>query len=325
MKSRSKVFVDKSVGAMLSAIEVYNKPSFLYREDTFAVLAINAWELLLKARLLQINNNKLSSIQVYESRTNKDGSRSEKKYIKYARTGNPMTIGLLRAYDLLVSEHGDTIDNLVRDNIVALTDIRDNSIHFVNSDLRIARQVQEIGTASIKNFVKLVRQWFGRDLSEYNFFLMPLAFFRDGQGASGIDLTPNESKFVEMMSKLQNEASDDEASDFNFSLGMDIKLRRVSLGEQVSVTVSNDPDAIKVTLAEEDVREKYPWDYQMLITKVSKKYPEHKMNNKFHAFMKSLKKNPKFCVTRFLDTGNQKSPKKDYYNPNILRKFDDLY
>ena len=178
MKSRSKTFVDKSVSAMLSAIEVYNKPSFLYREDTFAVLAINAWELLLKARLLQINDNKLASIQVYQSKKNQDGSLSQKKYIKYARTGNPMTIGLLRAYDLLVTEHGDTIDTLVRDNIVALTDIRDNSIHFVNSDVRIAKQVQEIGTASIKNFVTLIRQWFGRDLSEYNFFLMPLAFFR---------------------------------------------------------------------------------------------------------------------------------------------------
>ena len=310
---------------MLSAIEVYNKPSFLYREDTFAVLAINAWELLLKARLLQINDNKLASIQVYQSKKNQDGSLSQKKYIKYARTGNPMTIGLLRAYDLLVTEHGDTIDTLVRDNIVALTDIRDNSIHFVNSDVRIAKQVQEIGTASIKNFVTLIRQWFGRDLSEYNFFLMPLAFFRDGQGASGVDLTPNESKFVDMMVKLQKDITDDGTSDFNFSLGMDIKLRRVGLGEQVNLTVSNDPEAIKVTLAEEDIRAKFPWDYQMLLTKVSKKYAEHKSNNAFHAFMKTLKKNPKFCVTRFLDPGNPKSPKKDYYNPNILKKFEELY
>ena len=41
--------LDKSVGSMLSAIEIYNKPNFQYREDTFAILSVNAWELLLKA------------------------------------------------------------------------------------------------------------------------------------------------------------------------------------------------------------------------------------------------------------------------------------
>ena len=50
MKSRARALLDKSIGAMISAIEVYNKPSFRYREETFSVLAINAWELLLKAK-----------------------------------------------------------------------------------------------------------------------------------------------------------------------------------------------------------------------------------------------------------------------------------
>ena len=47
MKARSQELVDKSIAAMVSAIEVYNKPDFKYREETFSILAINAWELLL--------------------------------------------------------------------------------------------------------------------------------------------------------------------------------------------------------------------------------------------------------------------------------------
>ena len=35
---------------MIAAIEVYNKPDFLYRGETFSILAINSWELLLKAK-----------------------------------------------------------------------------------------------------------------------------------------------------------------------------------------------------------------------------------------------------------------------------------
>lgn len=34
--------LDKSMASMLSAIEIYNKPDFKYREETFAILAINA-------------------------------------------------------------------------------------------------------------------------------------------------------------------------------------------------------------------------------------------------------------------------------------------
>jgi len=40
--------LDKSVNSMLSAIEIYNKPNFSYREETFAILATNAIELLFK-------------------------------------------------------------------------------------------------------------------------------------------------------------------------------------------------------------------------------------------------------------------------------------
>ena len=40
---------EKSVQAAIAAIEIYNKPNFSYREEAFALLMSNAWELLLKA------------------------------------------------------------------------------------------------------------------------------------------------------------------------------------------------------------------------------------------------------------------------------------
>ena len=79
-KSRSKCLAEKSIVAMMSAIEIYNKPDFQYREETFAILAVNAWELLLKARILQLSKNRLSSIIKYERRRNQDGSLSIREY-----------------------------------------------------------------------------------------------------------------------------------------------------------------------------------------------------------------------------------------------------
>ena len=51
--------LDKSIASMLAAIEIYNKPNFTYREDSFAILCVNAWELLLKAVYLRQNRYKM--------------------------------------------------------------------------------------------------------------------------------------------------------------------------------------------------------------------------------------------------------------------------
>lgn len=48
--------------ALLGAIEIYNKPTVEYREQTFALLLANAWEILLKARLVQMKQGKIQAI-----------------------------------------------------------------------------------------------------------------------------------------------------------------------------------------------------------------------------------------------------------------------
>ena len=64
MKSRSKKLLDKAIAATVSAIEIYNKPDFQYRGETFCILAINGWELLLKAKWLHEHSNKMQSLYV---------------------------------------------------------------------------------------------------------------------------------------------------------------------------------------------------------------------------------------------------------------------
>ena len=40
-----------SKAAMMAAIEIYNKPTFAYRDECAVILLLNAWELFLKAIL----------------------------------------------------------------------------------------------------------------------------------------------------------------------------------------------------------------------------------------------------------------------------------
>ena len=172
MKSRSRLMLEKSISAMLSAIEIYNKPDFKYREETFSVLCINSWELLLKAKVLNLSSNKLASLYAMEYKKLKNGNKSKVKRPKKNRSGNPLSINLFEAYRVITEEFGVKIERPVYDNLVALAEIRDNSIHFVNDDFLLSLKVQELGTASLQNYLYLVKQWFGDKLSGYNFYLM---------------------------------------------------------------------------------------------------------------------------------------------------------
>lgn len=50
--------LDKSEEAFLMAIEIYNKPTINYRLEGFAYFICNAWELLLKAKILSDGEKK---------------------------------------------------------------------------------------------------------------------------------------------------------------------------------------------------------------------------------------------------------------------------
>src|ERR1700685_4274326 len=93
MKAVYKQLVDKSGAAALAAIEIYNKPDFRYRDESFVILLVNAWELLLKAKILKDAKNRMSALYIHFGKNNRK--------IKRSRTGNPLTIELFGAMQKL--------------------------------------------------------------------------------------------------------------------------------------------------------------------------------------------------------------------------------
>ena len=326
MKSRARSMLDKSIHAMLAAIEIYNKPSFRYREEAFAILCINAWELLLKSRTLEINKNHLSSIIQYERRRKADGSLTEKWFRKKNRSGNHLSIGLFEAYDNLVTVHGDSINPTVRKNLEALVEIRDNAIHFMNKDFQIKMKVHEMGTANLKNYFTLIKRWFGSDFSQYNLFLMPIAFLEDVSNVEGLQLGKAEQNLLKYMDHLEAGIEDKVSNDFNLSLNIEVKFKKAKKQEATPVVIDpTSPDAVPISLTEEDIREKYPWDYQMLIHRLKQRYSNFKQNTRFYEIKRNLEVEEKYCKARYLDPDNTSGPVKKFYNPNIFKGFDKHY
>lgn len=320
-KARHKYLLGKSLSACIAAIEIYNKPDFEFREEAFSVLMCTSWELLLKAKILKDNQNDFTSIVEKDYRKNRNGKVSKRKHPKINRAGNPMTIGLTCSMELIRNK-GNGLDQKCYENLLLLIEIRDNAIHFMNKSFSFGRTVQEIGTASIKNYMTLAAEWFRVDFSKYNFYLMPLSFFGpdkvveslSGAKRGNISLRNLEKHIQGVVSRLSS--NDDDK--YDVALSLNVKFVKSSESSAIKVRASHDPNAIPITLTEEIFFQKYPLCYNELITKLRSQVSGFKQDGLFYQIKRELETEPRFCMVRLLDPKNPKSPKKKYYSQAIL-------
>lgn len=151
---------EHSIAMVVSAIEIYNKPNFSNREQIFSILAVCAWESLLKAKLIKDGGNKLSAIYI------KNSSGRYKKN----RNNEYMTVSIDEAIQKL------SLPESLTSNIKSLIRIRDAAIHLTAESAALPYLTYSLGAAALKNYAKLIADWFDVRLSEYNFFILPLGF-----------------------------------------------------------------------------------------------------------------------------------------------------
>lgn len=321
LRGKVKLIIEKSVAACISAIEVYNKPDFRYREETFSILLVNAWELLLKAKILSDNACQIQSIQVTDSTGN----------FKKNRSGNHLTIDIHNAITKLVTTK--TIDDRCWQNIDLLIEIRDNAVHYINKGMDFSKRVQEIGTAGLRNYITAISEWFGRDLSEFNFYLMPMSFFHPNE----IDSLSVRSQGKEIERMLQHfkdietKFPPDEGSPYSIALQIKTKFVKVS-GDvpAIEVKYTNKEGAPEVRVSEESViTARYPLSYSVLVEKLRSRYTDFKLNKRFNSIKRDLEDSDKyserFCKIRYLNVLEEQGIKKRFYSTEILKEFDRHY
>lgn len=321
MKARAQELLDKSIAAMISAIEVYNKPDFKYREETFSILAINAWELLLKAKWLTDNNNKVHSLYVTEKRMRPNGKPYKHAKVKMTGAGNPFTHSL----DYLAKRMAEqkTLAEAAHKNIIALCEIRDSSVHFYNKSSLFAVRLQEVGSACVRNYAKAAQAWFSVDFSKYNFYLMPLAFVNNQKHPEAMLLNKEEQNVASFLSSL--EAANDPGADYAVSLNVELKFLKSKAEDAIKIQVTNDPAAPKVQLTEQHLKDKYPLNYAALTTACATRYSDFVQNQKYHDLRKPFKADKRYCHVRKLDPDNPKSLKQEWYSQAIFNVFDQHY
>ena len=130
--------VDKSKEAFLMAIEVYNKPSIRYRVEGFSFFLCNAWELMLKAHMI----NKFGETSIYY------------------KDSNNRTLSLERCIAAVFTNDKDPL----RRNLEKIVELRNTSTHFITEEYEMV--YIPLFQAAVFNFIEKMQAFHNVDMSE---------------------------------------------------------------------------------------------------------------------------------------------------------------
>ena len=305
---REIVMARCAASAVLAAIEIYNKPTVEYREQTFSLLMANAWEILLKARLVQGSDGKLNVI--YRRK------QESRQYETVPGTKQKMSISLKQALGRV------SLPNPAEANVRGIATIRNSAAHEGMLSPELRQQVLEFGTASVQNFVKLSADWFGESVELP--YLLSVGFLGQATLAKGV-YPRAQRDLLNTLHDISNSVNGADGSDYSVVLHVEINLNRKLVGGS-NIGITNDPSAPEVRVSDDEALERYPSTYGEIIEICKSRYPDFKRNQRFHEAMKSVKDDPACAHERRLDPNNPKGQKKFFYNEAAtLAKLDEAY
>ena len=215
-----------------------------------------------------------------------------------------------------------------------------------------------LAAKSALNYVDFMKKYFGKDiLAKDGLFILPLGFklpfkpedFLTKQAAHYI-LSPESKEFVESIVKVITELDSKGISVYKFIksydkgiedtivIGFDIYLENVkrmknsdllvaitsqddadmSFAKVNKIQVTNDPNAQKVRLSDDEFIKQYPLSYGDVCSRCRDKIEGFKQNQRFNSIMEEIKKEARFAFTRKLNPNNLKSSRTTFYAESVI-------
>jgi hypothetical protein len=259
--------------ALLAAVEIYNRPKAEYKEQTVAFLLVNAWEVLIKARIVQQNGGKIEAIY-----------RRERNSKRYAR--NPD--GEILTIDIRGALNHSGLPQEVISNINGVIKVRNQATHLGVLVAELKQSILEFSTASVQNFAKTYANWFQESIDAPYF--LPLGFVGTAQAVVA-NHPVRQKQLLKELSDLAN-SQESSGSDYSVVMHVDVRLNRgLSGGGNIGLT--NDPNVLKVSITDDEALQTFPTSYNELVDTCRSRYSNFKQNKEFHSAMKQVHEDPK--------------------------------
>ncbi|ARW20653.1 DUF3644 domain-containing protein [Pediococcus pentosaceus] len=244
MENLSKRLVNKSVEAFVMGIEIYNKPTIHYRIEGFSFFIINAWELMLKAELL---------------------NRNESIYFK---DDPDRTLSVNNVVNKIYTDKNTRI----RINLEKIIDLRNISTHYITEDYEI--KYAPLFQACVLNFIKELKKFHDIDITDYipqNFLTLSASYSPLTNEQIKLKYPP---EIAEKLIKQSNEVDvltkeyDSDKFAINIKQNLYITKKRDKADFEVKINNSSENE-VAIVKDYKDPSDTHKYSYKTVITAVN--------------------------------------------------------
>ena len=289
MIDTKELLISKSIESFLLALEIFNKPTIKYRAEGFSFFICNAWELMLKAHLL----NKGISI-FYKDNQNRT----------------------LALNDVLGKIYTDK-NTGKRRNLEQIIQLRNTSTHFINEDYEAA--YIPLFQACVLNYVNEINKFHGVKITDYladNFLVLSFNYKPLSSEEIKLKYSPEiAQKLIEQSNSIDVLANEIKSDGFIMKLDQQIYITKHKNEADFCVSIdknSKSKIAIAKELKDPNNTHKYSFEYVKIavVERLRKKNIKIDSKNGFNKNILSLiikfydiKENKKFAYKHKI--GNQ--------------------
>ena len=257
MEDLPKRLVSKSIEAFIIGLEIYNKPTIKYRIEGFSFFICNAWELMLKAELLNRNHS------------------------IYYKDSPERTISLESAVKKIYSDKNTRI----RLNLERIIELRNISTHYITEDYEL--KYAPLFQACVLNFVNEIRRFHSENMMEFiplNFLTIPANYEPLSNEQIRLKYSPEiAEKLIKQSNQLDVLTTEYDSDKFAINIRQNLFLTKNRSSADFTVTISKDANS-KVAIVKDlkDPSNTHKYTFGNVIEAVSNRLNKKCINLNYH-------------------------------------------
>lgn len=246
MENIAQRLVDKSVEAFILGLEIYNKPTIKYRIEGFSFFIVNAWELMLKATLL----NRGESIYFPDK---PDRTLSAENVVKKIYTDKNTRIRL---------------------NLEKIMELRNISTHYITEDYEV--KYAPLFQACVLNFVNELQRFHNVDITKHiaqNFLTISASYAPLTNEEIKLKYSPEiAEKLIKQGNEIDVLSATYNSDKFAINIKQNLYITKKKSEADFIVSISSDSDTkVAIAKALKDPSDTHKYSYNNVITAVQEK------------------------------------------------------
>lgn len=246
MENLAEKLVKKSIEAFIVGLELYNKPTLLYRIEGFSFFVINAWELMLKAELIKRNEN------------------------IYYKDNPDRTLNIDKTINRIYSDKNTRI----RLNLEKIVELRNISTHFITEDYEV--KYAPLFQACVLNYANELKRFHGEDITNYiaqNFLTISASYEPLTNEQIKLKYPPEVAeKFIKQANEIDVLSHEYNSDKFAISIKQNLYITKKRSESDFSVSIAPKTDNNVAIIKElKNPSDTHKYTYNTVITAVNER------------------------------------------------------